>query len=233
MTVKNRYFIRSRISEKKFREIIKLFSGDLTASQIALFSGVSRNGVNRILKEVRIRVAEFCEQESIFKTGEVEMDESYFGARRVRGLRGRGARGKTIVFGLRKRKGKVYTQVVRNCSKKELIPLISKKISKSAIIYTDGFKTYDGLVDMGYKKHYRIHHSKNEFAKKKGRIKNHINGIENFWGIAKVRLSKFRGMNKNTFYLHLKECEFRFNYRKDNLYRLLLKIIRNKPLKVS
>ena len=49
-------------------------------------------------------------------------------------------------------------------------------------------------------------------------------------GLAKVRLSKSRGMNKKTFYLHLKECEFRFNYRKDNLYELLLKIIRNNPL---
>ena len=76
--MKNKYFIRSRISEAKFREIIKLFSGDLTACQIALFSGVSRMCVNRILKQVRIRIAEFCEQESIFKNGEVEMDESYF-----------------------------------------------------------------------------------------------------------------------------------------------------------
>ena len=233
MIMKNRYYIRSRISEKKFRQIIRLFAGDLTAIQIASFSGVSRNCINRILNQVRVRIAEFCEEESIFKTGEVEMDESYFGARRVRGLRGRGARGKTIVFGLRKRKGKVYTQVIKNCSKKEIIPLISKKISKSAIIYTDGFKTYDGLVDMGYKRHYRVHHGKNEFSKKQGKIRNHINGIENFWGIAKVRLSKFRGMNKKTFYLHLKECEFRFNYRKNNLYMLLLKIIRNKPLKVS
>ena len=231
MTMKNRYFIGSHISERKFREIIRYFSTDLTAIQIAHLARINRNTVNNILKEVRVRIAEFCEQESIFKTGEVEMDESYFGARRVRGLRGRGARGKTIVFGLRKRKGKVYTQVIKNCSKKEIIPLISKKISKSAIIYTDGFKTYDGLVDMGYKRHYRVHHGKNEFSKKQGKIRNHINGIENFWGIAKVRLSKFRGMNKKTFYLHLKECEFRFNYRKDNLYRLLLKIIRNKPLK--
>ena len=231
MTMKNRYFIGSHISERKFREIIHYFSTDLTAIQIAHLARINRNTVNNILKKVRVRIAEFCEQESIFKTGEVEMDESYFGARRVRGLRGRGARGKTIVFGLRKRKGKVYTQVIKNCSKKEIIPLISKKISKSAIIYTDGFKTYDGLVDMGYKRHYRVHHGKNEFSKKQGKIRNHINGIENFWGIAKVRLSKFRGMNKKTFYLHLKECEFRFNYRKDNLYRLLLKIIRNKPLK--
>ena len=51
------------------------------------------------------------------------------------------------------------------------------------------------------------------------------------WGIAKVRLYKFRGMNKETFYLHLKECEFRFNNRYKNLYLLLLKMFRNNPLK--
>ena len=111
--------------------------------------------------------------------------------------------------------------------------LINKKVNKDTVIFTDKFKTYDSLVDLGYKKHYRVHHGKNEFAKKEKKIKNHINGIENFWGIAKVRLYKFRGMDKKTFYLHLKECEFRFNHRQDNLYLLLLKIIRNKPLKLS
>lgn len=91
---------------------------------------------------------------------------------------------------------------------------------------------------MGYKKHYRVHHGKNEFAKKekvkiKGKklqVKNHINGIENFWGIAKVRLSKFRGMNKGTFYLHLKECEFRFNHKNEDLYKLLLRMLKDHPL---
>ena len=46
--MKNKYFIRSKISEAKFREIIKLFAGDLTACQIALFSGVSRMCVKRV-----------------------------------------------------------------------------------------------------------------------------------------------------------------------------------------
>ena len=229
--MKNKYFIRSRISEAKFREIIKFFSVDLTATQIAVLSRTNRKTINKILKEVRKNIVSFCEKESPFKKGEIEIDESYFGARRIRGRRGRGSYGKTIVFGLKQRKGKVYTQVIKNCSQKAIIPLINQRISKSVIVYTDGFKTYDGLVNMGYKKHYRVHHGKNEFAKKKGKIRNHINGIENFWGLAKVRLSKFRGMNKETFYLHLKECEFRFNYRHENIYILLLKIIRNKPLK--
>ena len=69
---------------------------------------------------------------------------------------------------------------------------------------------------MGYEKHFRVHHGNNEFA----RGSQHINGIESFWGYAKNRLVKFKGVPKHTFYLHLKETEFRFNHRKANLYNL-------------
>ena len=90
MTKKNKYFIRSRISETKLREIINLFVADITAQQIALFSNISRKSINKILKHIRIRIAEYWEKESCF------------GARRIRGQRGREAKGKTIVFGLKK-----------------------------------------------------------------------------------------------------------------------------------
>ncbi|RME23487.1 MAG: IS1595 family transposase, partial [Candidatus Zixiibacteriota bacterium] len=57
-----------------------------------------------------------------------------------------------------------------------------------------------------------------------------INGIEGFWGHAKTRLVRFRGMAPSTFNLHLKECEFRFNHRGQDLSRLILQILRNRPL---
>ena len=58
--------------------------------------------------------------------------------------------------------------------------------------------------------------------------KNHINGIENFWGYAKHRLAKFKGIKKENFLLHLKECEFRYNTKtkQEDLYQKLLKLIR-------
>ena len=190
---------------------------------------INRRSITKIVKAVRQRIAEFSENESPFEKGEIEIDKSYFGSRRVRGFRGRGSRGKNIVFGIIKRGGMVYTQIVNNCSGSELLPIINKGVRKESVPYSDSFKTYDGLVNFGYRKHYRVRHGENEFAKGK----NHINGIENFWSIAKTRLSKFRGVHKSTFYLHLKESEFRFNYRKHNLYYLILKIIRNYPLKFS
>jgi transposase-like protein len=225
MTLKNKYANRSKISEAKFRELVKLFALNLEATQIAELTGLNRNTVNRFLRAIRQRLAEFCEQQSPF-SGEIEVDESYFGARRIKGKRGRGAYGKTIVFGVFKRNGKVYTEIVPDCSKATLQAIIRGKVDPESIIYSDGWRGYNGLVDVGYGKHLRVDHGRNEFTKGK----THINGIEGFWGFAKSRLTRFRGMNKDTFFLHLKECEFRFNHREQNLYKMVLKIIRNKPL---
>ena len=225
MTVKNRYVNRSKISEKKFREIIRLFALDLDASQIANITDLNRNTVNRYLKEIRRLIAEYCKQSSPL-CGEVEIDESYFGARRIKGRRGRGASGKTIVFGIFKRNGKVYTEIVPNCARKTLQAVIRGRVELESVIHSDGWRGYDGLVDLGYKKHFRVNHGSYEFVQGKC----HINGIESFWGYAKTRLSRFRGMRKSTFHLHLKECEFRFNHRRQNLYILLLKIIRESLL---
>ena len=221
--MKNKYLKRSRIAEAKFRQIIRLFCEDLTAVQIAKLSGVSRQTVNRLLMVFRRRIATFCEAGSPL-SGEVEIDESYFGRQRVRGKKGRGASGKIVVFGVLKRHGKVYTQIVPNASRAALKEVIGQRIDPSSTVYSDGWRAYDALVDWGYRKHWRIDHSKSEF----GGGRNHINGIENFWGLAKVRLVKLRGLRPEYFNLHLKECEFRYNMRKKDMYQELLKILREK-----
>jgi len=109
--MKNKYVYHLRISAPKFREIVKLFSLDLEADQTAQITGLNRNTINKYYKTFRGRIVHVCNQNSPFY-GEIEVDESYFGARRARGKRGRGAYGKTIVFGLLKREGKVYTEIV-------------------------------------------------------------------------------------------------------------------------
>ena len=158
--------------------------------------------------------------------GDVKLDENYFGPKRLRGKRGRGAYGKTIVFGLLKRQGKVYTEVVPDCSKATLQGIIRGHVDLGTVIHSDGWRGYEGLVDIGYDKHFRVNHGANEFANGD----RHINGIESFWSYAKRRLAKFNGVAKHKFYLHLKETEYRFNHRRDNLYLGLLKLLRNNPL---
>ncbi len=224
--MRNKYVKNAKISEAKFREILRLFCLDIEAKKVSELTKLNRVTVNKFYRKIRERIAEICESESPFENGEIELDESYFGARRVRGIRGRGARGKIPVFGMLKRGDKVYTQIVKSCSIRELIPIIQGKAAANSVLFSDGFKTYDGLVNYGYKQHFRVNHGENEFAV--GR--NHINGIENFWGLCKVRLAKFRGMSKKTFYLHIKECEFRYNCRNKNLYLILLKNFRINPI---
>jgi len=223
--MKNKYANRSKISASKIRQLLKHFALDLDAQRIAVLCNLNRNTVNRYLNMIRIRIAEFCEQNSPFR-GEIEVDESYFGARRQKGKRGRGAYGKTPVFGILQRGGEVYTEIVPNCAKATLQAIIRGKVSPESIIHSDQWRGYNGLVDIGYEKHYRVKHGDDEFVNNKS----HINGIESFWSYSKRRLQKFHGVPQNTFYLHLKECEFRFNHRNENIYAILLKMIRQNAL---
>ncbi len=223
--MKNKYVKRVKISEGKFRLLIRYFVHDLDAKTITSLTGLNRNTVNRYMMLIRKRIAEFCEEESPFK-GEIEVDESYFGGKRIKGKRGRGAYKKTPVFGIFKRGGKVYTEIVPDCAKATLQAIIRGRVDLDSIIHSDGWRGYNGLVDLGYKKHYRVHHGEDQFAN--GR--SHINGIESFWAYAKGRLIKFHGVPESTFYLHLKECDFRFNYRDKDLYKMLLNMFRKYPL---
>ena len=225
MTIKNRYAKRAKISEAKFRLLTRYFVHDLEAKTIASLTGLNRNTVNRYLTLIRKRIAEYCEQQSPVQ-GIIEVDESYFGGKRIRGKRGRGAYKKTPVFGIFKRGGKVYTEIVPDCAKATLQAIIRGRVDPDSIIHSDGWRGYNGLVDLGYKKHYRVNHGADEFANRKC----HINGIESFWAFAKSRLTKFHGISDSTFYLHLKECEFRFNYRDTDQYKMLLKMLRKYPL---
>ena len=132
---------------------------------------------------------------------------------------------KTPVFGLLKRDGKVYIEIVKNCTIKELMPIIQGRILEGSTINTDGWKAYNGLVLNGYK-HHRVFHSDDEFV----RGKCHINGIESFWSYCKRRLIKFNGIKGDKLIIHLKESEFRFNNRQKDLYCVLLKMLRENPL---
>ena len=208
-----------RVSRYKIKRIILCFAEDITASSASKILPINRNTTNAYYNEIREKILQHSLKEQEKELGEFELDESYFGARRVRGKRGRGAAGKTPVFGLLKRNGKVFVTVVPNCSKEELMPIIQGKILTESTVHTDGWKTYDGLILNGYN-HYRVFHHENEFA----RGKSHVNGIECFWSYAKRRLSKFNGLTDAKFILHLKESECRFNHKNDNFASFIERI---------
>jgi transposase-like protein len=228
MTLRNRYCVRSRISEAKFREVLRLSSPGLEATKISKLAGLARKGIDLVPRKPRGRIASERERRARLP-GVIEADESFFGQRRVKGRRGRGASGKTTAFGLFKRRGGAYTEIVPDGAKATPRAIVRGRASPEGVIDTDGRRGYGGLVDVGYAKRFRVDHERGEFAGGHA----HVNGIEGFRGYAKSRLARFRGIHKPTFYLHLKECERRSNNRHCNRYRLLLKPLRNNPLRYS
>ena len=208
---------KSRLSQAKQLKLMEHFVAGSTARCASELVGVNRKTGAFYYHRLRIIISIELEQEAAeFLSGEIEVDESYFGGHR-KGKRGRGAAGKVPVFGLLKRGGKVYTKIIPDAKSSTLMPIIQKKVKPDSIVYTDYWRGYN-VLDISEFKHYRINHSK-LFAHKH----NHINGIENFWNQAKRHMRKFNGVPKEHFYYFLKECEWRFNNPSPKLQLILLK----------
>ena len=195
-----------KLARKHQLRLLEFFVLEVTARSAADLLDIQPNSAILFYRKLREVIAYHLDKEAheVFE-GAVERDERYSGGVR-KGKRGRGAGGKVAVFGILKRGGKVYTKVVDDTRTETLLPLISRKIAPDSMVYTDCYRSYNAL-DVSDFHHERINHSA-LFAK--GR--NHINGIENFWNQAKRVLRKYNGIQKESFPLFLKECEFRFNY---------------------
>jgi transposase len=142
-------------------------------------------------------------------TDHVEIDETYVGGKRP-GKRGRGAAGKSVVFGMLERDGEIYTTVVPNASRKSLIPEIIRQIPKGTRISSDEWKPYQVLSTLGYD-HRIVNHAAKEYADED----THVNTLEAFWSMLKRSI---RGTHIHISPKHLQkylgEFEFRYNRRK-------------------
>ncbi len=211
---------KSRLSKTKQDRLIEHFVAGTTARTTAVLVGVNKSTASYYFHRLRELIFKAVEDETPF-SGEIEVDESYFGGKR-KGKRGRGAAGKVPVFGLLKRGGKVYTKIIPNAKAATLMPIMEERITPDSVVYTDCLSSYN-VLDISCFKHYRINHSE-LFADRK----NHINGIENFWNQAKRHLRKFNGVPTDHFHLYLKECEWRFNNPKpDKQLKMLKQLVKD------
>jgi len=211
----NKYYSINRL--RRDLQILYYFYLEISARRASKELGLNYKTVESRFMEFRKLIAAYCDKQSENLKGELEMDESYFDGKR-KGQRGRGAKNKAIAFGILERKGKVHTVIVPDVSADTLMERIKNKTKKGAVFYTDGWKSYASLHQYG--KHNIIKHDEDELVNGK----THINGIEGFWSYAKERFHKYHGINRNNYPLYLKEMEFRFNNRNENIYKLLFDI---------
>jgi len=207
------YWQYSQLSPYLKAKLLDYFCLGVPAYRLRFQLNISLKAIQRFYRILRV-----CIYDHQFKyvdelSGSIEVDETLFGGKRP-GKRGWGAEGKILVFGMYKRNGLIVTFPVSSRGRSTLLPLIQTHSKPGSLFYTDDWHAYASLS---------IHGGHVVVTKKKGvpRGRSHINSIEGFWSYAKHWLYQYRGVHKLYFPLYLKEIEWRFNHRKENLIKKL------------
>lgn len=178
--------------------------GGISAKQIQRETGVTYKTAWRMCKEVRNILSEDFDP----FTGEVEADESYFGGVR-KGTRGRGAEGKTAVFGMVERGGKLEVRTVENVKRSTILPIVAENVEQGSQMFTDEFNVYEALPAMGYK-HDTVPHAEKIYVLGDA----HTNTIEGLWSQAKNGIrSVYHSVSATYLQHYLDEYAFRYNHR--------------------
>jgi len=122
------------------------------------------------------------------------------------------------VLGMIQRKGKIILKVLEKASGKEIKPYLKSKIASGSTIITDGFGGYYGLNDH-FENHIILNHKQN----KRSINQYNTSTLEGFWTLVKRSLfGQYHKISKNHLQEYLNELAFKYNYRKTNMFKLLL-----------
>ncbi|WP_315821153.1 hypothetical protein [Paraflavitalea speifideaquila] len=225
--MKNKYLKGAHLSERKVRELLKLFCEDLTATQIANISGISRITVNAYFKLIRTHIARFCEEKNPlrYQNGNVAFLPIDHGIPHP--AESNGLSGKKPFYGIFKKEEHIYTDKMPGIETSWLYDWLKGRVEADEdLLQKHHLYVYNGIADFNNVRLLRLQGGLNGAA----RGRSHVDEIDLFWGMLKARLVKFRGLNGNTLYLHVKETEFRYNFRDADLFELLLDILNKQPL---
>jgi len=216
----NRYYRRSRLSERKFRDIVRCFAVDITATDTANLTGISVRSVNSIFIKLRQRVAEHLDTSCLDDHFSDSAEES----RQAMCLSNAST---PTMIGLRAQQGRIITEILPASLTAELREIVCGcRDPLSVVRKYKWLARFHGLVDMDSQRYIRIQLHETSCPTNQHEHK----CCDIFWVFAKYRMHKFKGVHKRTLCLHIKETEYRFNYRRDDLYQNLLCLLRKHPI---
>jgi transposase-like protein len=149
-------------------------------------------------------------------SGKVESDESFYGGKEKNKHADKkfsenpsGTVGKTAVWGVVERKGRIVAKVVPDTTKATILPLVNTHVLPATAVFTDEATLYDGLTGLGYK-HQRVHHAAKVYVDGDA----HTNTLEGFWSLTKNGIrGVYRNVSTKYLQMYLDEYAFRFNRR--------------------
>lgn len=173
----------------------------VAAKEIQRHLGVTYKCAWRIAKQIRRLMKPDTEP----LAGHVEADETYVGGKRP-GKRGRGAEGKTPVFGVVERGGKIMAKIVPNCKAISLLPVLLEVVEPGSMVSTDESGSYNKVESLGFI-HGKVRHSAGEYAN--GTV--HTNTIEGFWSQFKRSVNgTYHAVSRKHLQTYLDEFVFRY-----------------------
>ena len=182
----------------------------VSAKELERSLGVTYKCAYRIGQQIR----KLMKDNAFTLFGEVEADETAVGGKR-HGKRGRGAEGKTIVFGALQRKGMMNAEVVPNVKASTLLPHFKNNIAKSTKLMTDELKSYRKIAQILGMNHDTVQHGAKQFAKGT----THTNTIEGFWSQLKRSLDgTHHVISPKMLHAYVSEFQWRYNNRKSDIH---------------
>lgn len=218
--MKNRYANRAKISETQFRQVLKLFALDLDAGQIAHLTGFNRNTVNRYMAEIRLRISQYCRRQVTIG------HPANFPCCNDPNLREHSGAPEDLLLGIVKDNGKIRSLRIPETLCRKIRESCAEKRNAAARHVDASLLIYNGMIDLRKMKYIRFAPG----PKKNDKGLRSIDICEGFWGFARSRLQRFRGLRRSTLLLHIRECEFRYNHCRDEIYPLLIRICKEAPL---
>lgn len=202
-------FQKSHVELTKWFYAIYLFTTTrhgVPAKELERQLGVSYPTAFRMAHLIRQHMGRADGEPSL--SGHVEADETYVGGRR-RGLRGRGATCKAVVFGVVERGGSVVTRHIPRASKAEIFGRLSETVRSGSIVSTDEWRGYERLGDEGFA-HGTVCHGKGQWRSGA----HHTNTLEGYWSLLKRSIQGTHvHVSRQHMAKYLDEFEFRYNLR--------------------
>ena len=215
--MKNRYIHRAKISENKFKQVLQLFCLGLNASQIADVAGINRNTINRYLTGIRDRISWFCRcQAEMYFYGHMFKDEPEFPK----------SESEISFLGIAKDNGNIRSRIIPEdvgCRLHTAPGTLTMEEENRTI---SRLGDVNSLIDLKRMRYIKIWSGIND---DNGRLQT-VDICDGFWGFIRGRMQNFRGLRKSTRLLHIRECEFRYNYRREEIFEILLEAFRKNPL---
>ncbi len=228
MPLKNRFARRSKLSERKFRELLNLFAQEYDASHIAEALDISRNTVNAYLRKIRMRLAEHALQTfPLFH--DVQSGESIFHILDVRRRR-RDVAAASILVGILRADRSLFIEVQPGRDRDAYRMFLRGRVFVEGTTNLDYWKDFGGRIDLDFDGDGDDGEDGPDMVAAQPCSHPQMETVHAFISFARERLMKFRGVKEDSIRLHLKECEFRFNVHEPGVYPAIRRLLLETPL---